>query len=250
MSDLFNIVLTASLTLVGGAILLVLTQFFTRRQKRKSVQAALRSEIQSILAIVEWRDYIPGFSNFIETIKREPSVKFFQIRVAEDYDAVFRSNCNKLGLLAAETAAKTVRFYHQVSSIVEDLRLFAELPHSPDLQKRYGLNVPRECVAFQERTLQLARDTVDLGNELIQELAYDLEFPMNRTLLAVGVAVLISMMFVPHQGALSVLNWHGPFFSTNSYGDPIIWESFVLQTIFLAVAAAVIVNLFPRKPTR
>jgi hypothetical protein len=54
---------------------------------------------------------------------------------------------------------------------------------------------------------------------------------MKRTLLAVGVAVLISVMFVPYNGSYT---WHGPFLSTK-HRDPIMWDSFILQTIFLAV---------------
>ena len=82
---------------------------------------------------------------------------------------------------------------------------------------------------------------------------------MKRTLLAVGVAVLISMMLVPEhdihyfgvgsvQGMSDVMR-HRPFFWT----DPdchVAWDYFALQTIFAATAAAVIVNLFPRKPRK
>ena len=243
MSDLFKIVLTASLTLGGGVILLVLTQFLTRCQERKSVQAAVRSEIQSILAIVERRQYIRVLSNFIETIKKDGSVRFFQIRVGKDYDLVFRTNCNKLGLLPSETAAKTVRFYHLISSVTQDINLFTELPESPGLRESYGLDTHKGCVAFQEQTLQLSIETFDLGTELIQELA--LEFPMKRTLLAVGIAVLISTLCIPCSG---IATYGVPFFNDYCDDDRIIWARFVLQTMFAAIAAAVIVNLFPRRP--
>ena len=63
---------------------------------------------------------------------------------------------------------------------------------------------------------------------------------MKRTLLAVGGTVLISVMFVPYNGSYT---WHGPFFSTNEHRDPIMWDSFILQTIFLAVLFAVLVNM-------
>jgi hypothetical protein len=74
---------------------------------------------------------------------------------------------------------------------------------------------------------------------------------MKRTLLAVGLAVLVSLMFVPEGEAWQgcticvVVNGSGfaPFFSVTS----IVWGQFILQTIFLSVLAAVIVNLFPRR---
>jgi hypothetical protein len=77
---------------------------------------------------------------------------------------------------------------------------------------------------------------------------------MKRTLLAVGVAVMISMMLVPIGASIYIGNiggrllWlsHVPFFF---HGDwAIEWNDFFLQTLFLAVLAAVIVNLFRRKP--
>jgi hypothetical protein len=70
---------------------------------------------------------------------------------------------------------------------------------------------------------------------------------MKRTLLAVGVAVLVSLMFVPEgedwQGCTIcvVVNGSGfaPFFSVTG----IAWGQFILQTIFLSVLTAVIVNV-------
>jgi hypothetical protein len=73
---------------------------------------------------------------------------------------------------------------------------------------------------------------------------------MKRTLLAVAIAVLISLMFAPHSGSgRSLLRFagyaHGPFFIMPSYVDG---RELVLQTIIAAVVAAVIVNLLPRRP--
>jgi len=91
---------------------------------------------------------------------------------------------------------------------------------------------------------------------------------MKRTLIAVGVAVLISMMFVPHRivsakefldSSLSTemggSTWGHhewlPFYKIGWYNPEsahVLWTQFALQTVFAAVAAAVIVNLFPRRP--
>jgi hypothetical protein len=72
---------------------------------------------------------------------------------------------------------------------------------------------------------------------------------MKRTLLAVGIAALISTLCVPCYG---IATYGVPFFHKYcGYGIyEILWEKFILQTIFVAVAAAVIVNLFRRKPRR
>jgi hypothetical protein len=70
---------------------------------------------------------------------------------------------------------------------------------------------------------------------------------MNRTLLAISIAVLISLMLAPHtgRGLLRFANYaHGPFFMTPSQVDR---KQLVLRTIIIAVAAVVIVNLLPRR---
>ncbi|MGB9475600.1 MAG: hypothetical protein WCE87_11095 [Candidatus Udaeobacter sp.] len=72
---------------------------------------------------------------------------------------------------------------------------------------------------------------------------------MKRTLSAIVIAVLLSLMFAPHSGGGRSLfrfaNYaHGPFFIMPSHVDG---RQLVLQTIFLAVLLAVIVNLVPRR---
>jgi len=75
---------------------------------------------------------------------------------------------------------------------------------------------------------------------------------LKRTLLAIVFAVLLSLMFAPHSGSgRTLLRFagyaHGPFFIMPSHVDG---RQLVLQTIIIAVAAAVIVNLFPQRPRK
>jgi len=68
---------------------------------------------------------------------------------------------------------------------------------------------------------------------------------MKRTLLAIGVAVLVSMMLVP-------MGWGSdtiicPFFFLFACPCHVLWTPFALQTAFAAIAAAVIANLLPRR---
>ena len=86
---------------------------------------------------------------------------------------------------------------------------------------------------------------------------------MKRTLLAIGIAVLVSMMVAPFfcdncgTDSLAILR------ATAGESWQIIWipffaglnlkfagTAFTLQTMFLAVLFAVIVNLFPRRPRK
>jgi hypothetical protein len=63
---------------------------------------------------------------------------------------------------------------------------------------------------------------------------------MRRTLLAIGISVLLSMMLVP-RGAGMEMYERLPFFISSSYA--VAWPAFLLQTVFVCVGAAVLVNL-------
>jgi hypothetical protein len=73
---------------------------------------------------------------------------------------------------------------------------------------------------------------------------------MQRTLLAIIFALLLSLMFAPHSGSgRSLLRFagyvRGPFFIMPSYVDA---RQLVLQTIFVAALVALVVNsAWPRR---
>ncbi len=74
---------------------------------------------------------------------------------------------------------------------------------------------------------------------------------MKRTLVAVGFAILASLLSVPYGGM-----HHGVIFNPgrgtfwNVPYDLIAVTPLILQTVFAAVAAAVIVNLLSRRPRK
>jgi hypothetical protein len=75
---------------------------------------------------------------------------------------------------------------------------------------------------------------------------------MKRTLLAVGVAVIVSMMLIPRGDNYGVRMWLPFFYDTdwlpwNTTDWGVHWSAFILQTIFLALLLVVIVNLEPRR---
>jgi len=62
----FWLTILGAILAIGGGFL---AKAIERRQDRKSLRAALRAEIQAILAIVERREYLPGLSRFVEAIR-------------------------------------------------------------------------------------------------------------------------------------------------------------------------------------
>ncbi len=93
---------------------------------------------------------------------------------------------------------------------------------------------------------------------------------VRRTLFAVGIATLASMLFAPYQGGWNFLGnvfyvsnpesgypyvpdwcgaWHWfPIFWIEPH-NPVLWTNFIGQTAFLSVLAAVIVNIRKRGAT-
>jgi hypothetical protein len=78
---------------------------------------------------------------------------------------------------------------------------------------------------------------------------------MRRTLLAVGIAVLASMLFTPHEHEWDLARQYdwartGKFFPVFwvEYRNPILWENLIGQTAFVVVLAAVLVNLRQKRP--
>jgi hypothetical protein len=80
---------------------------------------------------------------------------------------------------------------------------------------------------------------------------------MRRTLLAVGIAALVSMLFAPHSGYWGLDIWgnewgsywwaYFPLFADTRH---VLWRDFFAQTAFVAVLAAVLVNLRKRRTTQ
>ena len=66
---------------------------------------------------------------------------------------------------------------------------------------------------------------------------------VQRTLLAIFFAVMLSLMIAPHsgRGLLRFMGYaHGPFFIQPSYVDP---KQLVLQTIVIVLLFALVVNI-------
>ena len=159
--------------LAGAGVTFVaalLPHWWQRRQKKKSIRAALAAEVRAISAIVAYRDYVDGLQRHIASIEREQHIHLYQVRIARDYDIVFRSNCDKIGLLPADLSESVVRFYYLVSSAVVDLRLLNEANVDFKLRFPYRLDAAEGSLFFHQQLLALSRQIVTEGNALAQRL--------------------------------------------------------------------------------
>lgn len=172
MTSFWTLLFGAFLATGGGFLLAQ----FARYQERKSLRAALASEIRAILSIVERRHYIAGLERFIASIDAQRN-NLAQIRIARDYDVVFRSNCDKIGFLPADLAARVVQFYYLISSAIEDLKLLADAHDAPELRLPWNLHTVEGNRFFHQQLLDLSREAIAAGGALAAELAAPRSLP-------------------------------------------------------------------------
>jgi hypothetical protein len=171
--------MTAFWTLLFGAFLATVGGFWqvqhARNQERKSLKAALAAEIRATLSIIKQRHYIAGLERFIASIDHQRN-DLFQIRIARDYDVVFRSNSNKIGLLPPDIAERVVQFYFLISSAIEDIKLLADANAAPELRLAWNLHRVEGNRFFHQQLLDLSRQAIAAG----EALAADLVRPTGR----------------------------------------------------------------------
>ena len=153
--------LAGAATAIAAVLIPICVQ---RHQEKRSIRAALAGEVRAILAIVERRDYLAGLERHIASIDAQHN-NLFQVRIARDYDIVFRSNCDKIGLLPADLSESVVRFYYLVSSAVEDVRLFNEANVDLKLRLPYRLDTAEGGLFFHQQLLALSRQIVTEGKQ-------------------------------------------------------------------------------------
>ncbi len=132
--------------------------------------AQIRLVRRGFRIVVGHRDYLDALQRHIASIEREQHIYLYQVRIAMDYDVVFRSNCDKIGLLPADLSESVVRFYYLVSSAVEDVRLFNEANVDFKLRLPYRLDTAESSLFFHQQLLALSRLIITEGNAVAQAL--------------------------------------------------------------------------------
>ena len=165
--------MTAVLLLVLGAILGGIGQIafasFKSFQTSVGIAVSLKSEIESILAVVNVRKYREGLeyiANQLESLEGITPPEFmYGIRVDHDYFGVFHSVQKEIGLLG-DCSGAVVRAYTFAKSFLEDMQeITAVRDHPPD-----G-GVPAKLLALR---LRAAHDVlvmaIESGNDAVRQL--------------------------------------------------------------------------------
>lgn len=140
--------------------------FWRGRATRKSVEAAILTEIANISTLIRKRDYL----NQLKEIRSElieinnqilkahsdsqtpPDLKgrTFTVTVSEDYYKIYKANLDKIGLIDRKTSIKIVNFYSLIESVMLDVKPTGSLG-SKGYVKHYD-----EVIMFLEDALKLA----------------------------------------------------------------------------------------------
>ena len=115
---------------VGGAFVGGLSTFFAsyalenkhRKIERISVSNALIAEVQSIMTIIEQREYIFHLKQIIKRLEtgNEKRVKA-SVRVPNHYSRIYQAHVGRLGILDSEFSTKVIKFHQLIDAVVQDI---------------------------------------------------------------------------------------------------------------------------------
>jgi len=119
------VAVVTGITAVAGPIWVWYSQ---ARRERKSVRAALLTEVAVLVELIELRGYLEGLrgtERLIRALTNEQRAEFegyeYSVNVHGPYNNVYLANVSRLGGLSAHEATQIVRFYQMADSVVADL---------------------------------------------------------------------------------------------------------------------------------
>ncbi len=144
--------------LVGGAMTGVggyLAGWCAHRRSRASLACAIAGEIQSILMIIDKREYLPILEQMIEdqsgAYEDNQGPPFC---VTYNYFEVFQANAGKIGDLPDEIAKQVVSFYTIAKALLEDMN------PANVVRPEYVLPKMRQQVDFLCQLIKLGKEAV------------------------------------------------------------------------------------------
>jgi hypothetical protein len=162
MESLLPVVVGGIIGVAGGVLGPLLHEILRQNAERKNLTAALISEINSLLQIVERRKYFEELEKLISYARLDNSrdIKYiYRFSVRRNPFSVYDANLSKIGILKPPLPKKITQFYAQAASILEDIADMSE-----------GKNIPidpKSSIERLEALLQLGKDTIELGREIV-----------------------------------------------------------------------------------
>ena len=114
--------------LLGGAVNALVERYAVFKES-KGVALAVQAEMNAVLRLVEFRQYLPGMDAIIVRLRDPTHVvdlsDLFLIRAEEDYFSVFHAVAPKIGLLAP-FSGDVVLVYAAAKSLLEDMKFLRD----------------------------------------------------------------------------------------------------------------------------
>lgn len=159
-------ILQLTAVLLGGLLAtaggIVTTLVIERRKERVAsyhLALAFKGEIYALLQQIEERNYQSRIADIVAQIEQTGEPFHMPLRIRFQYDRVYDSNVERLGILKAPLPEKIPLFYTRLSSIMEDMLNLAEGTYAT-------LDVP-VLVRIYKDVQRLMAETIDEGNELL-----------------------------------------------------------------------------------
>ena len=159
MDALVGTFLGAVLAIVGG----IVAKSYDEWRARKSLRAAFRAEVFSIMENFELRGHDRMFEDLIRQWKQYAKLKPRLLGSLEKpVDPIFSKNSDKIGLLGRDVAGELVRFYAIADGIREDIKILGdgEMDHLSGETK----------VRLMEADLKLLGEAKEIAAELSRKL--------------------------------------------------------------------------------
>jgi hypothetical protein len=140
---LSNIESTIIGALIGGGLAIgtgIIVKIFADFVEARRLRVALAAEIRAILDLVERDQMIPKIENLNKHCRATRGAGFLPVQFNSNYDDIFRSAADKLGLLPSSLVERLVTFHYAVQHIIELLQMNQRplLPDHPFLPRSLG----------------------------------------------------------------------------------------------------------------
>lgn len=148
---------------IGGAFVgaissffpIIIVEVFRNRKESRQIEKSMIVEISALLEVIEAREYLDKFKKIIEELKSDPEIESFSltIDVPIHYSRIYQENCNRIGIIDSNKAAKIVRFHQLIDAVVQDVKPGGMLSNGAEANFFVG-------------TARILEQALEIGNEL------------------------------------------------------------------------------------
>lgn len=171
--------------LLGSAATALLSYFIqVAREKhqdtkrRQVIAAAIAGEVQSLLIIIERREYVKILENLIVYINAGgimDSSNFMSVST-DAFFGVYKEYLSEIGVLGVELTGQTTQFYVNIFGLLEDATSTMKLMwHNacdihPNNMSHAKVMYTQSCKNMFEKDLALLKETIQSGEDLVNKL--------------------------------------------------------------------------------